>query len=57
MVQAQVQAYEMDEKELPATIQELADKEYLNENQLKCQNGDEIVISADGVVSSESPSS
>ncbi|KAB2333847.1 competence type IV pilus major pilin ComGC [Bacillus mesophilum] len=57
MVQAQVQAYELDEKKLPATIQELADKEYLNENQLTCQNGDEIIISADGEVSSKSPSS
>ncbi|WP_080845133.1 competence type IV pilus major pilin ComGC [Cytobacillus gottheilii] len=56
MVQAQVQAYEMDHKELPASVQDLADKGYMNENQLTCQNGDEIVISAEGKVKSASAS-
>lgn len=57
MVQAQVQAYEMDHKKFPASIDELADEGYLSENQMSCQNGDKIVISADGKVSSSTPSS
>ncbi|KML46070.1 competence type IV pilus major pilin ComGC [Cytobacillus firmus] len=53
MVQAQVQAYEIDKKALPSNIQDLVDDDYLNENNTTCPNGNAITISADGKVESE----
>jgi competence protein ComGC len=53
MVQAQVQAYEIDKKVLPTDIQDLVAAEYLNEETTTCPNGDAITISADGKVESE----
>ncbi|PAE23372.1 MULTISPECIES: competence type IV pilus major pilin ComGC [Bacillaceae] len=53
MVQAQVQAYEIDEKVLPSDIQDLVAADYLNEGATTCPNGDAITISADGKVESE----
>ncbi len=53
MVQAQVQAYEIDKKALPSNIQDLVDDDYLNENNTTCPNGKAIIISADGKVESE----
>ncbi|GLB58179.1 competence type IV pilus major pilin ComGC [Cytobacillus sp. NCCP-133] len=44
MVQAQVQAYEIDKKEHPTTIQQLVEEEYLNSDATSCPNGDEIKI-------------
>lgn len=52
MVQAQVQAYEIDNKELPSGIQDLVDAEYLNAETTACPNGDAIKISAEGKVES-----
>lgn len=52
MVQAQVQAYEMEEKKLPQTVEELKEAEYIT--QTTCPNGDAISISGQGVVSSVS---
>jgi competence protein ComGC len=50
MVQAQVQAYEMDHKMLPATIQELIDKKYLkNDSKSACGNR-ALSITAEGEV-------
>ncbi|KAF0822438.1 competence type IV pilus major pilin ComGC [Cytobacillus firmus] len=53
MVQAQVQAYEIDKKALPSNIQDLVDDDYLNENNTTCPNGNAITNSADGKVESE----
>ncbi|MGY6212259.1 competence type IV pilus major pilin ComGC [Cytobacillus firmus] len=53
MVQAQVQAYEIDKKALPSDIQDLVAAEYLNADTTTCPNGDAITISADGKVESE----
>lgn len=50
MVQAQVQAYEIDKREKPANIQALIDEKYLNEGENKCPNGAEISISSEGKV-------
>ncbi|KON87065.1 competence protein ComG [Sporosarcina globispora] len=52
MVQAQVQAYEIDKKELPSDIQDLVDENYLNVGTTTCPNGDAIKISAEGKVES-----
>lgn len=52
MVQAQVQAYEIDKKALPSNIQDLVVAEYLNEDTTTCPNGDAVKISADGKVES-----
>ncbi|UOE54387.1 prepilin-type N-terminal cleavage/methylation domain-containing protein [Bacillus sp. CMF12] len=52
MVQAQVQAYEIDNKELPSDIQDLVDAQYLNAETTTCPNGDAIKISAEGKVES-----
>ncbi|WP_066293544.1 competence type IV pilus major pilin ComGC [Bacillus sp. FJAT-29937] len=51
MVQAQAQAYEIENKKPPADIDALVAAEYLNENETSCPNGTAIVISADGKVS------
>ncbi len=49
MVQAEVQAYQMDNHKVP-TLQELITDGYLNENTKGCPNGHTIVISSDGKV-------
>lgn len=48
MVQAQVQAYEIEEKKLPADISALKIAGYLEET--SCPNGDAIQITAEGKV-------
>lgn len=50
MVEAQVQAYEMDHQALPASIEDLQEKGYLNTEQTKCPNGKEVTIGPDGKV-------
>ena len=52
MVQAQVQAYEIEHKKPPADVKTLVDEKYLNENETTCPNGETIVIT-DGKVSSK----
>ena len=52
MVQGQVEAYKLEEKTYPGTIQDLVDKEYLQEHNKECPNGDQVVISAEGKVES-----
>ncbi|HSP20863.1 MAG TPA: competence type IV pilus major pilin ComGC [Planococcus sp. (in: firmicutes)] len=51
MVQGQVESYRMDEKAVP-TLESLVSNDYLKEGETSCPNGDAIVISVDGVVSS-----
>lgn len=50
MVEAQVQAYEMDHQALPTSMKDLQDKEYLNEEQTTCPNGKEVSIGSNGEV-------
>lgn len=50
MVEAQVQAYEMDEQKLPSSLSELATEGYLNEEQTSCPNGDKVEIGENGKV-------
>lgn len=52
MVQAQVQAYEIEHKKPPVDVKALVDEKYLNENETTCPNGDAIVI-LNGKVSSK----
>lgn len=51
MVQGQVESYRMDLKKVPA-MSDLVSGGYLKEAETTCPNGDAIVISADGAVSS-----
>lgn len=53
MVQAQAQAYEIDKRKPPSTIQDLVDEKYLNPNEVTCPNGAEISISPEGKVTAE----
>lgn len=53
MVQAQVQAYEIDKREKPASIQALIDEKYLNEGENTCPNGAKISITSEGKVEAE----
>ncbi|WP_077213956.1 competence type IV pilus major pilin ComGC [Bacillus dakarensis] len=53
MVEAQIQAYEIDHSEKPASIAMLT-SEYLDEGQTSCPNGDVIVINEAGEVDSVS---
>ncbi|WP_449621327.1 competence type IV pilus major pilin ComGC [Robertmurraya sp. Marseille-Q9965] len=48
MVEAQVQAFEMDKNRRPADIDELKNAEYLT--QTSCPNGEKVTIGADGSV-------
>ncbi|MBS4191276.1 prepilin-type N-terminal cleavage/methylation domain-containing protein [Bacillus sp. FJAT-49705] len=50
MVQAQVQAYEIEHKKPPASIQALVDDKYLNEGETSCPNGAKVTITEDGKV-------
>lgn len=53
MVQAQVQAYEIDKREKPTSIQALIDEKYLNEGENTCPNGANISITSEGKVEAE----
>lgn len=56
MVQAQVQAYQIDQKKYPATVQELVDEGYLKNGETACTDNTKIVIGADGEVTTTSGS-
>ena len=49
MVQGQVEAFKMDEKQIPANLEELTAKEYLPEN-AQCPDGRQLSIDVDGKV-------
>lgn len=56
MVQAQVQAYQIEKNKLPANVQELIDADYLKEGDKGCPNGQkEIIIDSEGNVSATEP--
>lgn len=50
MVEAQIQAYEMEKQSLPTSIEDLQAEGYLNQEQSTCPNGDTITIGANGEV-------
>ncbi|WP_040208035.1 competence type IV pilus major pilin ComGC [Neobacillus jeddahensis] len=49
MVQAQVQAYEMDKNQIP-TMADLKEENYLRSDSNGCPNGNEVVIDSTGNV-------
>lgn len=51
MVQAQVQAYQMDKNKVP-TLEELKGEGYLDPNATGCPNGDTVEIDSEGKVTS-----
>ncbi|CAM3805241.1 competence type IV pilus major pilin ComGC [Mesobacillus zeae] len=53
MVEAQVQAFQIDKKRLPASIDELKTEGYLRDGSASCPGGNNISISATGEVTSE----
>jgi competence protein ComGC len=50
MVQAQVQAYQMEKKKLPTSLKDLIDEGYLKEDSKGCPNGKTIIIDSEGNV-------
>lgn len=50
MVQGQVEAYRIDQKKFPTSINELVEASYLKENETTCPNGDLVIIQEDGSV-------
>ncbi|AGK54883.1 competence type IV pilus major pilin ComGC [Bacillus sp. 1NLA3E] len=50
MVEAQVQAYHLDLQKYPASTQELIDEGYLKSGETACPDSTNIVIGADGEV-------
>ncbi|WP_019154489.1 competence type IV pilus major pilin ComGC [Robertmurraya massiliosenegalensis] len=52
MVEAQVQAYKMDNNTEPISIVNLQSKGYLTAEQSSCPNGDKITIDSEGKVDS-----
>jgi competence protein ComGC len=48
MVEAQIQSYEMEKDQAPASIQELIDENYLKTD--KCPDGTPVAIQKDGTV-------
>ncbi|MGM0751443.1 MAG: competence type IV pilus major pilin ComGC [Bacillota bacterium] len=52
MVEGQVEAYKMDGKSLPVTIDMLVADGYLNEDYKACPDGSAITIDAEGKVTS-----
>lgn len=49
MVQGQVEAYRMDNNEIP-TMQQLIDDKYIKNGDMKCPNGETLSISEKGEV-------
>lgn len=50
MVQAEVQAFEMEKKRVPTDVAELVQAGYLREEAKGCPNGKEVEIDAEGTV-------
>jgi len=56
MVQAQVQAYQMEKKKLPENVQDLVEAGYLKPDATGCPNGTtEVKIESDGTVTAVVP--
>ncbi|MBD8026079.1 prepilin-type N-terminal cleavage/methylation domain-containing protein [Ureibacillus sp. Re31] len=49
MVQGQVEAYRIDHHTIP-TMNELVEKDYINEGETSCPNGADVEIQSDGKV-------
>lgn len=53
-VQAQVNAYQLDEGKLPSSLKNLADANYISEDQMTCKNGTKkLTLDSKGIVSVE----
>lgn len=50
MVEAQVQAFQIDHNRLPTSLEELQKANYLTDKQNACPNGDGITIDSNGEV-------
>jgi competence protein ComGC len=50
MVQGQVEAYKLEEKKYPSSVEDLVNSGYLQEHNKECPNGAQIVITAEGKV-------
>ncbi len=50
MVQGQVQAYRIDNKKFPDSIETMVTDGYLREDETKCPGGGDITIDAEGAV-------
>jgi competence protein ComGC len=57
MIQAQVQAYEMEKQEVPTKIEQLIDAGYLKSNKSACGNDTLLTISPSGEVTKSDSSS
>ena len=50
MVEGQVGSYKIDHNDVPKTMDEMIEKEYLTDSNTTCSNGDKIIIT-NGIVS------
>ncbi|SOC27368.1 competence protein ComGC [Ureibacillus xyleni] len=50
MVQGQVEAYKIEHKKFPTSIDQLVEEKYLKENETTCPNGELVNIQEDGSV-------
>lgn len=57
MVEAQVQAYQIENQKYPATMQELVDKGYLKSGETACPDSTNLVIEANGKVTASTSGS
>lgn len=57
MVEAQVQAYHIENQKYPLTVQELVDKGYLKSGESACPNGTNLAIGVNGKVTVSSSGS
>jgi competence protein ComGC len=57
MVEGQVQAYNIDKKSLPSSVNDLVSGGYLKTGETTCPDGRQITLTAGGVVSAVKPTS
>ncbi|MGM0900062.1 MAG: competence type IV pilus major pilin ComGC [Bacillota bacterium] len=55
MVEGQVQAFNIDKKRLPSSIEELVSTGYLKSGETSCSDGRQITLTAGGVVTAVKP--
>jgi competence protein ComGC len=55
MVEGQVQAFNIDKKKLPATIEEMVTAGYLKSGETSCPDGSQISLTAGGGVTAVKP--
>lgn len=57
MIQGQVQAYKLENKTFPTSIDDLVTAGYVPETNKECPNGEQVTIDAEGKVASASQAS